>query len=195
MSRAGANWSAPFVNEDKLQVIVRPATKGDLPALMGLDHGYSTEYVWQMELDPGMPRMGAIFREARLPRVMQVAYPRPKGNLESNWNTHTMTLVAEHNQQPIGYANLITGLAPGATWLSDLVVGTSQRRKGVGTRLVLGAQAWSREQGHERLVLEMQSKNYPAIRLAQKLAFEFSGYNDRYYQNQDIALFFAKRLT
>ena len=65
----------------------------------------------------------------------------------------------------------------------------------MGTRLVLAAQSWAREKGFQRLVLEMQSKNYPAIKLAQKMAFEYSGYNDRYYANQDIALFFAKDLN
>jgi ribosomal protein S18 acetylase RimI-like enzyme len=44
------------------------------------------------------------------------------------------------------------------------------------------------------MVLEMQPKNYPAIQLAQKLGFDFCGYNDRYYANRDIALFFAKGL-
>jgi ribosomal protein S18 acetylase RimI-like enzyme len=74
-------------------------------------------------------------------------------------------------------------------------VAASQRRKGIGSRLVLAAQAWARQHGHDRLVLEMQSKNQPAIKLAHKLAFDFAGYNDRYYENQDIALFFAKRLS
>jgi RimJ/RimL family protein N-acetyltransferase len=36
----------------------------------------------------------------------------------------------------------------------------------------------------------MQSKNYPAIALARKLGFSYSGYSDRYYADQDIALFF-----
>jgi len=35
----------------------------------------------------------------------------------------------------------------------------------------------------------------PAVRLVQKMGFEFSGYHDRYYANQDIALFFTKRLV
>jgi RimJ/RimL family protein N-acetyltransferase len=38
----------------------------------------------------------------------------------------------------------------------------------------------------------LQSKNLPAIRLAQKFGYEFCGYNDQYYINQDVALFFAK---
>jgi RimJ/RimL family protein N-acetyltransferase len=38
----------------------------------------------------------------------------------------------------------------------------------------------------------MSSKNNSAIRLAQKLGFEFCGYNDQYYENKDIALFFGR---
>jgi len=40
----------------------------------------------------------------------------------------------------------------------------------------------------------MTSKNYAAIRLSQKLGFEFCGYNDHYYLTQDIALFFGRAL-
>ena len=45
-----------------------------------------------------------------------------------------------------------------------------------------------------RLVLEVISKNQPGIRLAQKFGFEFCGYNDQYYPNQDVALFFGRAL-
>jgi hypothetical protein len=40
----------------------------------------------------------------------------------------------------------------------------------------------------------MQSKNYPAMMLAQKHGYEFCGYNDRYYPNQDIALVFGRSI-
>jgi GNAT superfamily N-acetyltransferase len=183
------------MTDEKLQVSLRPATEEDMPALMGLDHGYSTEYVWQMEIDSGAPRMGARFREARLPRAMQVTYPRSKEALLTFWKERTAVLLAEAGGQPVGYAALVAGLAPSTVLLTDVVVAATQRRKGVGSRLVLAVQNWAREHGHQRLVLEMQSKNHPAIKLAQKLAFEFSGYNERYYDNQDIVLFFAKRLA
>ena len=45
-----------------------------------------------------------------------------------------------------------------------------------------------------QLFLEMQSKNYPAICLARKNGFAFSGYSDRYYSDQDIVLFFTKAI-
>jgi RimJ/RimL family protein N-acetyltransferase len=40
----------------------------------------------------------------------------------------------------------------------------------------------------------MQPKNYPAIQLALKLGFELCGFNDRYYANHEIGIFFAKSL-
>jgi ribosomal protein S18 acetylase RimI-like enzyme len=183
------------MTETSMQIAVRHGAEADFPALLELDHAYATEYVWQMEIDPAAPRMGARFRETRLPRPMTVSYPRRKEGLETEWKQRAGILVAEQSGKLCGYASLAAGLAPGAVCLTDLVVAASQRRKGVGTRLVLAAQNWARQHGHERLLLEMQSKNHPAIRLAQKLAFEFSGYNDHYYENKDIALFFAKNLT
>jgi ribosomal protein S18 acetylase RimI-like enzyme len=182
------------MNEEKLAITLRPGSEEDLAALGALDHGYSTEYVWQMELDTAQPRTGAHFREMRLPRLMQVAYPRAKDGLAS-LAQRSLWLVAEAAGQPVGYAALSTQWAPGTAWLSDVVVAASQRRRSIGSRLVLAAQNWAREHGQQRLVLEMQAKNYPAIKMAQKLAFDFAGYNDRYYDNQDIALFFAKRLA
>jgi hypothetical protein len=38
----------------------------------------------------------------------------------------------------------------------------------------------------------MQPKNYPAISFAQVLGFDFAGYLEAFYPNQDLALLFAK---
>jgi hypothetical protein len=40
----------------------------------------------------------------------------------------------------------------------------------------------------------MQSKNYPAIAFCKKQGMAYCGYSDRYYANQDIALFFGLHL-
>jgi ribosomal protein S18 acetylase RimI-like enzyme len=62
----------------------------------------------------------------------------------------------------------------------------------VAASLVKAMAAWGEERGLKRMTLEMSSKNYPAICLAKKLGFEFCGYNDYYYENNDIAIFFAR---
>ena len=68
------------------------------------------------------------------------------------------------------------------------------RRQGIGSALLLATHEWGLAHESRNLVLEIQPKNYPAIRMAQKLGFEFCGYNDRYFANRDIGLFFAKSL-
>jgi ribosomal protein S18 acetylase RimI-like enzyme len=79
--------------------------------------------------------------------------------------------------------------------MTDLVVAPRLRRQGIGSALTLAAQEWvARHSVSRRLVLEMQPKNFPAISLSQKLGFDFSGYNDHYYANRDVAIFFAKWL-
>ena len=85
-------------------------------------------------------------------------------------------------------------MAPNTTWVTDLVVLRRQRRQGIGTALLLASQDWALQKKNRRIILEMQPKNFPAISLAQKLGFDLCGYNDHYYTNQDIALFFSKWL-
>jgi GNAT superfamily N-acetyltransferase len=174
---------------------VRPAKEEDQVQLLQIDHGYSTEYVWQMDLDQDGPQRNVHFRETRLPRPMDVAYPRSIAVLEKEWATRAAHLIAEEDGGLLGYIALAAGPAPLSCWTTDLVVSPVRRRQGLGSKLVLAAQVWAHQRGFQRLILEMQSKNHPAIRFAQKLAFDFSGYSDRYYENQDIALFFAKKLS
>ena len=78
--------------------------------------------------------------------------------------------------------------------LRDLVVGRPFRRNGIGTMLIQRAMEWAAEQGLHHLTLEMQSKNYPAIRFCKKHGFTFCGFNEYYYPSQDVALFFSLRL-
>jgi ribosomal protein S18 acetylase RimI-like enzyme len=173
---------------------VRPATADDIPWLMSLDHSYTTEFVWQMELQVENGQVTTSFRETRLPRTVQVDYPRHPETLADDWTQRSALLVAEIDGVVAGYISLAKGLAPNSLWVTDLAVVSTHRRRGVGTALLLSAQKWAAQLNSRRIFLEMQSKNYPAIRLAQKMGYEFCGYSDGYYTNQDIALFFARTL-
>lgn len=173
---------------------VRPAISGDVPELMAFDHSYSTDHVWQMEYRRLPEEVSAVFRQVRLPRPMRVSYPRDPARLADEWTRQAALLVAESGEARRGYLALAAGTAPGSGWITDLVVGVRDRRRGVGTQLVGAAWEWCRARGLTRLFLEMQSKNYPALRLARKLGFDFAGYSDTYYPSQDIALFFSLAL-
>jgi GNAT superfamily N-acetyltransferase len=177
-------------------VNIRPIALADLTTLVDLDHGYNTDYVWQMDVNSFEKEIRVAFREVRLPRSMYVHYPRPGAAIADTWQKHDLVLVAaDEDDGALGYMSLDLAAQPGQVNISDLLVNRILRRKGIGIQLVRAAQQWTRQQGCSQLQMEMQSKNHPTISLAGKLGFDFSGYNDRYYPSGDIALFFTRKLV
>jgi GNAT superfamily N-acetyltransferase len=174
-----------------LSPIIRPAELPDLEACLSLDPSYLTEYAWQMEAQTNGEHVGAAFRSVRLPRSMRVTYPRDARQLKANWQRCEEFLVAEHKDKIIGYAALTTQDDQATACITDLVVDQHRRKRGVGAALVSAAAQWCKPRGVTRLMAELQTKNYPAICFYQKLGFVFCGFNDHYYANQDIAVFFV----
>lgn len=173
---------------------VRPAVATDIPRLMTLDHSCQSDYVWQLDLRRDQGQVTANFREVRLPRSIVVAYPRNSSSLGEEWTRRDITFVAVHEKLPVGYVCVRVEQVSAVAWVTDLVIAPELRRKGAASALLLATQAWALERSVRRLILEMQSKNQPCIRLAQKFGYEFCGYNDQYYPTQDIALFFARAI-
>ena len=176
------------------EIEIRPAREEDLQALVAIDHSYQSSYVWQMDLNQDDGQISIHFREIRLPRLVNVEYPRNPELLLGDWNNRSGLLVGLLAGAPVGYISLTETMSPATAWVTDLAVAKPVRHQGIATAMILAAQEWASRRENRRMIIEMQSKNLPAIRLALKLGYEFSGYNDRYYSNQDIALFFAQFL-
>lgn len=176
------------------EIQIRPAIAADIPILAAIDHNYSSEFVWQMELKAEEGQVGVNFREMRLPRSVRVEYPRGAERLNEDWEQRAGVLVALLEDNPIGYISLTLDMAPVTAWATDLAILRRLRRQGIGSALILAAQEWGEAHDCRRVVLEMQPKNHPAIKMAFKLGFDFCGYNDRFYANHDIALFFARAI-
>jgi len=176
------------------ELLIRPTLANDLSRLMGFDHSISSESVWQLELRREIGQTTAAFREVRLPRSIAVAYPHNPFALADDWTRKSMMYTALSGQEPIGYIGLLERGTGSVVYVTDLAVNMAHRRQGVGNALLGAAQDWSAGRSHRRIIIEMPSKNIPAIRLAQKIGYEFCGYNDQYYLNQDVALFFGKAL-
>lgn len=173
---------------------LRPTLATDLSRLMAFDHSVKSDSVWQLELRRESGQVTAMFREVRLPRVITVAYPHNPFALADDWVRKSMMYTAFIGSDPVGYVSLLERGTASVVWITDVVVDVANRRKGVGAALLAAGQDWAASRSHRRLIFEMQAKNLPAIRLAQKFGYEFCGYNDHHYLNQDVALFFAKVL-
>ncbi len=176
------------------EIEIRHAVVTDIPKLLELEHSFLTSYVWQMDRSFEKGQWLINFREVRLPRQIKVDYPVPSDILGSELTQRSGLLVASINNEPVGYVGIKAAPVTGTAWVMDLVVKYDMRRKGIASALVLAAQDWASSRNLLRMILEMQSKNFPAIHLALKMGFEFCGYNDQYYVTRDIALFFARFL-
>ena len=173
---------------------IRQAKATDLARLMAIDHSCSSDYVWQLELRSEPKQVTVNFHEVRLPRTIDVQYPRDPMLLGDEWLKRDVVLAAFQGDVPVGYACAVEEHKSSVVWVTDIVSAQELRRQGVATSLLSGIQAWALERSARRVVLETQSKNYPFIRFAQKFGYEFCGYNDQYYPSQDVALFFGRAL-
>jgi ribosomal protein S18 acetylase RimI-like enzyme len=176
------------------EIQIRPTIASDLVRLMGFDYSTTSESVWQLELRRDVGQVAATFREVRLPRSIKVTYPRNPFTLADDWTKRSMMYTALIDQGLVGYISLLERGIDSAVFVTDLVVNATNRRQGVASALLTAAQDWALGRSNRRIILEMLSKNHPAIRFSQKFGYEFCGYNDHYYLSQDVALFFAKSL-
>ncbi len=176
------------------EVKIRQAVSTDILELVKLDHGCETSHVWQLNSNAGTDQIETQLREIKLPRALHLAYPRRPENLLDTWTRHTLFLVAVCDGNLTGYLILDRHQDLQSAVVSDLVVTPLMRRQGIATALLIAAQEWVKKQGITRFMLEVPAKAHPCIELARKLHFENNGYIDRYYSNQDIAMFFVNLL-
>lgn len=173
-------------------MIVRLATLTDLNDCLAMDHGCFTDHVRQMQVQETESEFTVSFPMVRLPRRMQVRYPRDVEQLIDDWQQGEGFLVAEVDGAIRGYVDVLVRPWEHAAWVANAAVAPNYRRQGIGTALMRHAESWAREQGLETLLAETTTKNYPALCFYQKLGFKLCGFHDQYYANQDIALFFGK---
>jgi len=175
------------------EIEIRSTVSTDLARLAALDHTIDTDYVWQLDLRRDSGQVEVSLREVRLPRSVRLQHPRLASELPDTWHLRPM-LSAMNGLEAVGYIRFTDEIVPHAIWITDLIVGRPLRGRGLARKLIGAAEAWGLQRGLRRAIIEVQTKNAPAIRMVHKLGFEFCGYNDQYYPSRDVALFFARSI-
>lgn len=179
-----------------LSFVIRDGHPTDISSCLTLDRSYETEYVWQMVVQEGTGGVGITFRKERLPRRMEVEPPVSERRIKSVLAEKSCFIVATVKDEPetLGYLAMSADHVHRLALAYELVVSRPYRRKRVGTRLLNVARQWAEEHHLSQLLVETQTKNYPSIEFLQASGLSFCGYNDQYFPNQDIALFFGQAL-
>jgi ribosomal protein S18 acetylase RimI-like enzyme len=172
-------------------MFIRAAFRADLHDCFSLDSSYETVCVWQLDQREDEAGVTVSLRRVRLPRPMSVRYPPLGWELLSRWDHGGCVLVAEVGGRICGCVDMSLHGDEKLGWLHNLVVDRAYRRRGLGNRLMEEALRWAQQRSVKRVMCALQSKNDPAIEFCQKLGLGFCGFNDRYFANRDIALFFS----
>jgi GNAT superfamily N-acetyltransferase len=175
--------------------IIRDGIASDIEECLNLDHTYETEYVWQMSLRQEPYGWQVAFRTERLPRAIESLYPANAERLYQAVQTNNF-LVVIGKDEPIlmGYLTLRFDPIYATAMIQDLVVNRHFRRRGIGKRLLNIARRRAVEHEAQRLLVELQTKNYLGIQFCQASGLTFCGFNDQYFPQHDIAVFFGQPL-
>ena len=176
------------------EIEIRTATTDDIESLSLFEHSYSSDYVWQMGLEVNEDTAITSFRRTRLPRRVLVPYPRQKEEIFKDIDQVDAFLVAVLEQRSVGYIKVLVEEDSGTVMISDLVVSAPMRRQGIASGLIYAAMDFTSFRQYFALMLEVQSKNDPAICMAKKLGLKYCGYRDLYFHNREMALFFSSFL-
>jgi len=174
------------------EIEIRSANSNDIEALTAFEHGYYSEYVWQMSLDVSPENAQVAFRRIHLPRRIFVSYPRKRKAIFDDFDKAEAFLIAVLDERSVGYLQIEAQNESNIARVSDLVISAPMRRQGIASGLLYAAMDLVAHRHFHTLVLEMQSKNDPAIKMANKLGFTFCGFRDHFFPNQELALFFSR---
>lgn len=174
------------------EITIRSIEPEDVESLQEFDHGYYTDFVWQMSLDLSIDKVQTTFQRVRLPRQVFVSYPRKRDLIFQEMDDVEAVLVAVFDDRPVGYIKIVSSKKSGVARISDLVVSSPIRRQGIASGLMVTSMDLCTNRSFHTLILDVQSKNDPAIRMANKLGFNFCGFQDHYFPNQELALFFSR---
>lgn len=176
-------------------ISIHDAELEDIQACRQLDASYLTDYVWQLQTQEKGRTVSLRFDTVRLPRPMPVEYPRLLDELTSHWEEQGCFLIARNREQEIvGFLDAYPNVWQKQLVIYNLVIDKPYRRQKVGTSLLEKAKKWAEQSGMYQIMLDVQTKNHPGIAFAQKHGFQFCGYNELYYSNGDITLFFARSI-
>lgn len=176
------------------EIEIRQVIQADLPEMIAIDHSYLTNHVLKMELFQEENSIRVDFHSSRLPREMTIHYPRNEEDLLASWQKSTSILVGRIKGKLVSYIGIEEKRSSGIVKIKDLVVENSNRRLGIASGLLLATENWASKRNNSIVILEMQIKNDPMINLSRKLGYSFSGFQNCYFPNHDLALFFEKHI-
>ncbi len=180
---------------ERASISVRQAVASDIKRISTLDVSNITDYVWQMDLREEEAQIRVVFQRTRLPRSIELDRQYSMDDLKKKLLMHSLILVAESSDNLCGFLIVDKDTTQNAAVITDIAVERTMRRRGIAKSMLVTAREWAIRAGLHRLIIVTQPRNYPAICFCRQNGYAYCGYNDSYYLNQDIAVFFCMKIS
>lgn len=162
--------------------------------MLALEHFVTSRHAYKLDIRNEENSSQFTFQRIRLPREINLAYPRDEEALLAHWKLADLVFVGTVEDHLLGYMVLDVNHLPKTVQVTDLVVVNDARRNGIGSAMLAVCETWAQANKYSRVLLDIPLRNDPMVRLAQKMGYAMSGFMDQYFPNHDPAVFFEKRI-
>ena len=169
-------------------IYIRRPTLHDLNECAKLDASYTTQKVWQMTLHNEPQRLQVQFHLVYLPRPMRVPAPQDDFNLAKAWQRGDGIFAAHEGRLILGYIHLEMDPVTKTGYIRRHVVAPAYRRQSIGAALLTRVMAWGRERKLRGFLVELSTKNDPAIQFYLAQGFHFTGFSEEFWGRQEILM-------
>ena len=107
-------------------------------------------------------------------------------------NSRSYYIIAKEDREILGFAGIIDTVDQFE--ITNIVVKKTCRHKGVGTLLLNELIEYAKKNNKNKIFLEVNEKNIPAIKLYEKNGFKKCGFRKKYYNNIDNAILMTLHL-
>ncbi|MBO5413550.1 MAG: ribosomal protein S18-alanine N-acetyltransferase [Clostridia bacterium] len=96
-------------------------------------------------------------------------------------NPFSQYIIAKLNKEIVGFAGVIDTVDQ--LEITNIVVKKDYRKNGIGNELLVELITLAKENGKDKIILEVNSTNLAAIKLYEKNGFKNVGFRKKYYNN------------
>ncbi len=176
------------------EIELRVADMSDCPLIKKIDLDFESNYVWKSQIVDDLDSYSIVFQKIKLPKTISVPFQAGDAFAVEMMVKRQEVFVTRYENQMIGFVHLERDIINNRILIKIGGVKPEYRRKGIGTAMLSGIQSLAQQNAIGRVVFTVQAKNDPAIRFLMSKGYQFCGYQEFYFPNLEIALFFSKNI-
>lgn len=159
-----------------------------------MDLSFESDYVWKTQTLEEYESFESSFQRIRLPKTIRVSFQAyNSANMETLIRNREI-LSVRYDDRVIGYVRLERDETVNRLMLKTGGIMPEYRNKGVGSVLLDQVTEIARHNSLRSIVCMVQAKNDPAIHFLLSHGFVFCGYQEFFFRNMEIGLFFSKNV-